>query len=100
MLVLEKLFKVMIYDGKFPGGPVVRTLCFHCWGLRFSPCQETKILQAVQHDQKKSYDENRKSARTYVMEDIVFLFCFLNSAQFFRLCLLSTLNSYLLGYFY
>ena len=21
----------------FPGGPVVKTLCFHCWGHRFDP---------------------------------------------------------------
>ena len=24
----------------FPGGPVVRTLCFHCWGCGFNPCGE------------------------------------------------------------
>ena len=32
---------------EFPGGPVVRTPCFHCWGPRFRPCQEAKILKAA-----------------------------------------------------
>ena len=36
---------------EFPGGPVVRTLRFHCPGLM--PGQGTKIPQAVQHGQKK-----------------------------------------------
>ena len=34
-----------------PGGPVVRTLCFHCKGHKFHPWsgnQGTKIPQAVQ----------------------------------------------------
>ena len=25
------------YKGEFSSGPVVRTLCFHCWGSRFNP---------------------------------------------------------------
>ena len=32
----------------FPGGPVVKTLSFHCWGPGFIPGQRTKILQASQ----------------------------------------------------
>ena len=38
---------------EFPGGPVARTLCFHCYGLSLFPSQSgnedlaTKILQAL-----------------------------------------------------
>ena len=32
---------------------VVRTWHFHCWGPRFNPWLEAKILPAVQHGQKK-----------------------------------------------
>ena len=31
---------------KFPGGPVVGTLCFHCWGPGSIPGQGTKISKA------------------------------------------------------
>ena len=31
---------------EFPGGPVVRTLHFHCQGRRFNPWLGTKISQA------------------------------------------------------
>ena len=31
--------------GKFPGGPVVRTWCFHCHGLASITGEGTKILQ-------------------------------------------------------
>ena len=34
------------------GGPVVRTPCFHCWGLGSIPGERTKILQAAWHGQK------------------------------------------------
>ena len=39
--------------GEFPGGPVVRTLCFHCWGPGSIPGQGTKIPQNVQRNQKR-----------------------------------------------
>ena len=38
---------------KFPGGPVVRTQCFHCWGSDLIPGWGTKLLQATAHSQKK-----------------------------------------------
>ena len=38
---------------EFPGGPVVRTWCFHCCGLGSMPGQGTEILQATWHGQKK-----------------------------------------------
>ena len=39
---------------EFPGGPVVKTLCFHCQGPRFNPwLGGTEILQVLQLGQKK-----------------------------------------------
>lgn len=38
------------WTAHFPGGPAVRTGCFHCWGL--IPGQETKVLQAMWCGQK------------------------------------------------
>ena len=39
---------------EFPGGPVVKTLCFHCRGPRFNPwLGGTEILQVLQLGQKK-----------------------------------------------
>ena len=38
---------------EFPGGPVVRTRCFHCWGPGSVSGQGAKILQATEHGQKK-----------------------------------------------
>ena len=37
----------------FPGGPVVKTLRFHCRGAGSIPGRGTKILHAVWHGQKK-----------------------------------------------
>ena len=37
----------------FPGGPVVKTPCFHCREHGFSPFQGTKIAHALKHGQKK-----------------------------------------------
>ena len=37
----------------FPGGPVVKTLCFHCRGTRSIPRWGTKIPHALWHSQKK-----------------------------------------------
>ena len=39
--------------GEFPGGPVVRTWCSHCWGPGSIPGLGTKIPQASQCGQKK-----------------------------------------------
>ena len=38
---------------EFPGGPVVRTQCFHCMVPGFIPGQGTKSPQAAQHNLKK-----------------------------------------------
>ena len=35
---------------EFPGGPVVRTRCFHCGGPGSIPGWGTKIPQATQHN--------------------------------------------------
>ena len=37
---------------EFPGGPMVRALCFHCQGLGSIPVWGTKIPQAVWWGQK------------------------------------------------
>ena len=39
--------------GDFPGGPVVKTLRFHCRGVGAIPGQGTKIPHAARHSQKK-----------------------------------------------
>ena len=39
--------------GEFPGGPVVRTLHFHCRGLGFDPWLGTKIPKAMWRGLKK-----------------------------------------------
>ena len=47
---------------EFPGGPVVRTRSFHCWGPGSIPGQGTKIPQAAQCGQekkKKKKDEEK-----------------------------------------
>lgn len=48
--------------GEFPGGPVIRTLCFHCLGPGLITVRGTKILQAEQHSQKKKI-EGKKEKR-------------------------------------
>ena len=42
----------------FPGGPVVKTLHFHCRGHEFDPGWRTKISQATQCGQKKKKEIN------------------------------------------
>ena len=43
---------------EFPGGPVVRTQHFHCYGPGSIPGWETKILQAARHGQKNKKTKN------------------------------------------
>ena len=45
---------------EFPGGPVVRTLHFHCRGPGFNPGWGTKIPQAVRHGQKKQKQKQKQ----------------------------------------
>ena len=42
----------------FPGGPVFKTLSFHCRGCRFDPCMGTKIPhgQKIKKERKKSQE--------------------------------------------
>ena len=37
LVLVSKFFFQKLGFGDFPGGPVVKTLCFHCRGCRFSP---------------------------------------------------------------
>ena len=45
---------------KLPGGPVIRTLWFHCRGPGLITVWRTKILQAAQHSQKKKQFEGKE----------------------------------------
>ena len=54
------VFKGSEWD--FPGGPVVRTLCFHCRGPRFDPWVGAKILPATQHGQKRKKKKRKFKA--------------------------------------
>ena len=52
LLICERpLYKSGCWE--FPGGPVVRTWRFYCWGPGSIPGWGTKILQAMQCSQKK-----------------------------------------------
>ena len=42
---------------------MVRTRCFHCWGLGSIPGQGTKIPQAVWHGKKERKKERKKEGR-------------------------------------
>ena len=53
----------------FPGGPVVRTPCFHCRGLRVVPGEGIKIPQAVWHNQDK-WKLKIKNPQTNAGEDV------------------------------
>ena len=44
----------------FPGGPVVKTLYFHCRGHEFDPDWRTKIPQATQWGQKKKKKKKKR----------------------------------------
>ena len=50
--VVGIFFKYKENSWEFPGGPVVRTLCFHYGGLDSIPGRGTKIPQAAGHGQK------------------------------------------------
>ena len=39
--------------GRFPGGPVVKTLALKAGGMGSIPCQRTKILHAIWGGKKK-----------------------------------------------
>ena len=47
------LINKTLWPWEFPGGLVVKILGFHCHGPGTMPGQETEILQAVWHRQKK-----------------------------------------------
>ena len=61
----EEWLKKMWYR-EFPGGPVVKTLSFHCQGPSSIPGQGTKILQATWCGQKK-----KKRCGTYIYNGIL-----------------------------
>ena len=42
-----------------PGGPVVKTVCFHCKGHRINPWSGNKVLHATGHSQKLNKGKKR-----------------------------------------
>ena len=59
--------------GEFPGGPVIKTLCFHCLGPGLITVQGTKILQAAQHSQKKKKKLRGKQEKRKIDKDNLYL---------------------------
>ena len=49
----------------FPGGLVVRTLCFHCQDVGSIPGLGTKILQAILHSKNKNKTKQNKKTILY-----------------------------------
>ena len=60
LLVYESIIKKKKNCGKFPGGPMIRTWCFHCCGPGSIPGQGTKILQAAQSGQNKQKTKQKQ----------------------------------------
>ena len=62
-----------VHDGDHPGGPVVKTPCFHCRGHRFSSWEGNftshMLLAVVKKKTKKVEDENNgaKKRKNWVM---------------------------------
>ena len=50
-MLIFHLLNELLWD--FPGGPVIRTQCFHCRVLVLILGRGIKILQAVRHSQRK-----------------------------------------------
>ena len=63
---------------KLPGGPVIRTLWFHCRGPGLITVWRTKILQAAQHSQKQTKNpQNKKPHQTgFILYFQMCLLCF------------------------
>ena len=56
---------------EFPGGPVVRTLCFHCRGHGFDPW--TKIPHAPWHGQEKKKRHNKEGWEDKMFKTVTIL---------------------------
>ena len=54
----------------FPGGPVVKTLYFHCRGHEFDPDWRTKIPQAPQCGQKKKKKKKERNQLKKVIDTV------------------------------
>ena len=50
---LNKIFKKEVKQKDIPGGLVVKTQHFHCWGPGSIPGRGTKVPEALLHGQKK-----------------------------------------------
>ena len=67
---LFSFWRILLLWQEFPGGPVVRTRRFHCWGLGSTPGWGTKIPQAVQRGQQIN-----KKIKNFAPLVVLFLFC-------------------------
>ena len=54
----RKSIKEKNSEEEFPGGPVVRTWCFHCQAPGPIPRRGTKTLQATWHSQRRKKSED------------------------------------------
>ena len=61
--------------GGIPGGPAVRTPCFHCWDPGSVPEQKAKILQAAQCSQKAPKQKTRGSLFVFLYLVVLGLSC-------------------------
>ena len=59
--LLLEMYKLASWES--PRGPMVRTQCFHCWGLGSIPGRGTKTLYVVWHGQKQTNKNPAKLAR-------------------------------------
>ena len=57
-----------LYQGDFPGGPVVKTLLFHCRGMSWIRGRGAKILHAAPQQEKQKihlWYHHRKTSKIY-----------------------------------
>ena len=63
----REIFPLKNIFREFPGGPMVRTSCFHCQGQVQALVSETKISQAVWRGQKKKQTASSTLSVTILM---------------------------------
>ena len=56
---------------EFPGSPVVRTRCFHCWGPGSVPGGGTRIPQPVVQEKEKKREREREREVPTVLESVL-----------------------------
>ena len=64
------VFTIKISKRDFPGGPVVKTPCFH-WGVGSIPGRGTKIPHATRHGQEKKKKKDFQAAGNQNYQQLV-----------------------------